>query len=1108
MPRRLRIDDLPSIAVPEAPALSPDGRRVAYALRTLNVDDDRIERALWIVDTEGGEPRRLTAGPDDSAAAWSPDGSQLAFLCAEGEGPAQIFTLSLEGGEPEGRTSLALGAGTPRFSPDGTRIAFSAPVDPAGGDEAAPIVSSRLDYQSDGSGFIGTARKHLHVLQLESGACQQLTDGDWHAGEPAWSPDGTRLAFPAATAGDRDLTLRTPVYRVAADGSEPPVLVGLEHGAAGPVTFTPDGSALLVVGMERELVGHSRLLRVPLDGGPVVDLAASLDRNVMPGGTGYAGGLPQVTGSTVVFCIRDRGCTHLYAVPLAGGEPRPLVSAEDVVIVGLSVVGGAAAVVRATPGSFGEVALVDLEEGQTRVLATHALEGVEPFPRVSREFTISDGTVVQGWLVRDPEAPKPGPLLLDVHGGPHNAWNGAADDVHLYQQDLAARGWTVLLLNPRASDGYGEAFWTATHRAWGEVDAPDFLEPIDQLVADGTADPERLAITGYSYGGYTTCYLTSRDGRFRAAAAGGVVSDLRSMAGTSDIGRYLSELELGGDHWELADRYAAMSPLDGVDQVGTPTLVYHGAADVRCPVGQAQQWFAALRQRSVPTELVLYPGAAHLFQFDGRPSHRLDYCRRVRDWIDAYAGSASRPARRPAEREHWQRRLETLAARHRVPGAVLGILRVRPDRDDELTLAATGVLHEGTGVETTADSVFQVGSITKVYTATLALQLVDEGALELDAPVRKVLPELRLRDTEAAGGVTLRHLLTHTSGIDGDVFTDTGRGDDCLERYVEVLAQAAQNHPLGATWSYCNSGFSLAGRMVETVTGGTWDAALRTRLLEPLGLTHTTTLPEEALLHRAAMGHVSEGGEEPKPAVQWGLPRSAGPAGLITASAADVLAFARLHLTGGLAPDGTRLLSEEGAAAMTSLQAELPDRHTLGDSWGLGWIRYGWDGRRLIGHDGNTIGQSAFLRLLPDEGLAVTLLTNGGNARDLYEELYRELFAELAGVELPAPFGPPSDPPTVDIAPFVGTYEREGNRVEVLPGDGRPLLRWTTTGPLAALVPEPVHEYPLVAVSDRVFAIREPHEQSWSAVTFYELDGGQRYVHAGGRATPLVGSVR
>jgi dipeptidyl aminopeptidase/acylaminoacyl peptidase len=1112
--RRLCIDDLLSIAVPEAPALSPDGSQVVYVLRTQNEEEDRPERALWRVSTAGGEPRQLTRGPADAAPAWSPDGSRIAFL-RKHEDAAQLFLLAADGGEPEQLTHLPLGAGAPHFSPDGTRIAFSAPVDPlaAGGEDAEarnrrllePIVTERLDYQWDGSGLLRTPRAQLHVVDLESRDCRQLTFGDANAGDPAWSPDGRRLAFSAAAAPDSDLTLRaTPFVIDAGGGASSPEPAGLTDGFAGTVTWTPDGSALLVAGTLGPPVGHTRLLRVPLDGGPVADLAGALDRNVMTGGPAYPGAHPQVTGDgqTVLFCIRDRGCTHLYAVPLAGGEPRPVVTGEDVVVSGVSLVGTRAALVRATARSFGEVALVDVAGGEPTLLAEHPLEDVEPFVRTSREFTISDGTVVHAWLVADPDAPRPAPLLLDVHGGPHNSWNGAADEVHLYHQELAARGWCVLMPNPRGSDGYGQDFWNAALAAWGQADAPDFLEPIDQLVAEGTADPGRLAITGYSYGGFTTCFLTSRDGRFRAAAAGGVVADLRSMAGTSDAGHFLSEHELGGRFWDQPG-FEALSPLSQIDQVRTPTLIYHGTADVRCPLGQAQQWHTALRERGVTSELVLYPESSHLFPFDGRPSHRLDYNRRVRDWVDEHAGMASPRAR--VDRARWERRLQTLAERHRVPGATLGILRVRPGRDDELVVAASGVLNKDTGVESTADSVFQIGSITKVWTATLALQLVDEGKLDLDAPVQRVLPELRLSDAEAAGAVTLRHLLTHTSGIDGDVFTDTGRGDDCLERYVERLAGAAQNHPLGATWSYCNSGFSLAGRVIEKLTGGTWDAALRTRLIEPLGLEHTGTLPEDALRHRAAMGHVAEGGAEPAPAHAWGLPRCAGPAGVIWASAADVLAFARLHLSGGLAPDGSRLLSESSAAEMAALQAELPDRFTLGDSWGLGWIRYEWDGRRLIGHDGNTIGQSAFLRVVPDEGLAITLLTNGGNARDLYEELFRELLAELADLDMPHALAAPDGPVTVDVTPFLGTYERAGARIDVLNGDGGARLRLTATGSLAELTEEPVRELPLVAVTDRLFVVREEHEQTWTPVTFYELDGGRRYVHFGGRATPRVG---
>ncbi len=1117
MTRRQRIDDLTTFAVPEQPAVAPDGSQIAYVLATIDADADRTVRTLWRVGAVAGEPAQLTRGKSDSAPAWSPDGARIAFLRAE-DGPAQVWALPAAGGEPEQLTTLPLGAGPPAWSPDGSRIAFTAPADmdaAAGEDKkararraAAPIVADRLNYQSDGAGLLRTVRNHVHVVDMATRQCRQVTSGDWHAARPSWSPDSSRLAFAATTPPDSDLTMGAPVYVLeVSDPAAQPELVGLPEGTGGRTTWTADGLALLVVGTVGRPVGHSGLLRVPLDGGQVTNLAGPLDRNVMPGGPAYPGAPPQLAGDgqTVVFCVRDNGCSHAYAVT-RDGPPRPVVTGSGRVVGGLSVAGGTLAVVLATPTSYGEIVTVDLGTGEETVRTSHgaSLDDMEFFAREEREFEISDGTTVHGWLIRDPAAARPQPLLLDVHGGPHNAWNGAADPVHVYHQELAARGWAVLLVNPRASDGYGERFFNAALGGWGQADARDFLEPIDTLVAEGLADPGRLAVTGYSYGGFMTCYLTSRDDRFAAAVAGGIVSDLVSMAGTSDGGHHISEFELGGQPWAEQAAYAAMSPMAQVTNVRTPTLILHGAADVRCPIGQAEQWHTALYERGVPTKLVLYPDASHLFILDGKPSHRIDVNRRVVEWVEQYAGDAAGPRRPSIDAAHWQRRLAVLADRHRVPGAALGILRVSQGRDDELVELAYGVLNKETGVEVTSDSLFQVGSISKAWTATVVMQLVDEGLLDLDAPIADVLPELRLADPDVTKQVTMRHLLTHTSGIDGDVFTDTGRGDDCVEKYVARLGEAGQNHPLGATWSYCNSGFALAGRVIEKLTGGTWDKAMRDRIFSPLGLEHTVTLPEEALLHRAAVGHVSEGTGEPARAGIWSLPRSLGPAGIICSTPADVLSFARLHLAGGLAPDGTRLLSEASAAAMAGMHADLPDKHTLGDSWGLGWIRFGWDGRRLIGHDGNTIGQSAFLRLLPGEGLAVTLLTNGGSTKDLYQDLYREIFAQLADVDMPRPLSPPATAVEVDARPYAGVYERAGARLEVLVSGDGPVLRTTVTGPLAELTPDPVQEYVMVAVEPGLFVVREPRSQTWTPVTFYELRTGEKYLHYSVRATPKV----
>ncbi len=414
------------------------------------------------------------------------------------------------------------------------------------------------------------------------------------------------------------------------------------------------------------------------------------------------------------------------------------------------------------------------------------------------------------------------------------------------------------------------------------------------------------------------------------------------------------------------------------------------------------------------------------------------------------------------------------------------------------------MLNRATGVEVTPDALFQIGSITKVWTATLVMQLADESSIGLDEPVVSQLPGFRVADPDVTRTVTPRHLLTHTSGIDGDVFTDTGRGDDCLARYVDGLAEVGQNHPLGATWSYCNSGYSLLGRLVEHVTGMTWDAALRERLIEPLGLEGTVTLPEEAILHRVAVGHVGEPDEEPWPTTTWIPPRSAGPAGLICARVADVLAFARLHLEGGTASDGTRVLSAAALEAMQREESRLPDPYSLGDSWGLGWIRFGWGEERLFGHDGSTIGQAAFLRVLPSHGLAVSLLTNGGHATDLFQELVREVFAELGGVEMQQPVRPSATAIELDPSRYVGLYERMGVTTDVFDRGKGLTLRSTLTGAFADLVPEPVHEYALEPVEPDVFAMRPPGFTTWAAVTFYALDDGARYVHYGARANPRV----
>ena len=607
------------------------------------------------------------------------------------------------------------------WSPDGDRIAFTSAVDPTDG--TGPLASSGVDYQADGAGMFGAVRSQLHLLDLRRpGDCRQLTDGD-HAGQPAWSPDGSTLAFTRKVGADSDLTFRTAVHLLDVDDPKAePRVVAFEDGIAGTVSYAANGQSLLVVGHLGLSLGHAHLVSVPLDGGAPVDLTRHLDRNVMPGGPAYPGARPVETDDgRLLFAIRDRGCSHLW------DERGPILAGDGRVVSGLSVAGGTAVVALATPTSYGEIVALDLASGAETVLTDHGLADVELFVREERTFTISDGTEVQAWLVRDPERQGPLPLLLDVHGGPHNAWNAAADEMHFYHQELAAKGWAVLLVNPRGSDGYGEAFYDGVQGAWGVADHLDFLEPIDTLVAEGLADPERLAVTGYSYGGFMTAWLTAHDDRFKA-------------------GRRRRDRQRPGQRVRRQRRRRADGPLRARRRaLGRPRGLRRDVADhPRRLRGDPDPRAARQGRPHLPGRPG--PAVAHLAARPRRPDRagalpgRLARLHPARPALAAARlrppgrrlGRAVRRARRsPAPRPR------PLAAPPRGAGGEAPRARrpARHPRDgDDLVEAAYGVLNKRTGQPATTDSVFQIGSISKVWTATVVMQLIDEGRIDARHP--------------------------------------------------------------------------------------------------------------------------------------------------------------------------------------------------------------------------------------------------------------------------------------------------------------------------------------------------------------------------------------
>src|ERR1700677_2719411 len=443
---------------------------------------------------------------------------------------------------------------------------------------------------------------------------------------------------------------------------------------------------------------------------------------------------------------------------------------------------------------------------------------------------------------------------------------------------------------------------------------------------------------------------------------------------------------------------------------------------------------------------------------------------------------------------NWTTRLRDLATEARVPGATLGIWS-----DEQGVLAAHGVLNRRTQVPVTGDSLFQIGSITKIWTTTMIMQLIDEGLLSLDMTVADALPGIRLGTADIGAQVTVWHLLTHTSGIDGDIFTDTGRGDDCIERYVDELAAAPSTFGVGAAYSYCNSGFVLLGRIIEVLDGQSWDESLRERLTGPLALTHTVTLPEEAILYRAAVGHHADG----TATHVWGLPRGFGPAGLITATASDLLTFARLHLDGGIAPDGKRLLSEAAVSAMQQPQAAIPDFAMPGAAIGLGWRLNDWGGQTVVGHDGDTVGQSAYLRIDPEARVAACLLTNSAESGALFRELFNEVFGSLVGVTMPAVPCPGALALDVDLDldRHAGRYERTSRRFDVSVRDGQLHVILTMTGNLADLTnsePEELILHPADSSGSRLL-MRSPDDEPWVPLSFGQLADGTPYLFLSGQ---------
>ncbi|MEU0879469.1 serine hydrolase domain-containing protein [Lentzea sp. NPDC005914] len=404
--------------------------------------------------------------------------------------------------------------------------------------------------------------------------------------------------------------------------------------------------------------------------------------------------------------------------------------------------------------------------------------------------------------------------------------------------------------------------------------------------------------------------------------------------------------------------------------------------------------------------------------------------------------------------------LAELVQRHTVPGAQVAVLA-----NGEIEEHAAGVLSLRTRIETTTDSVFQIGSITKIWTSTLAQKLVNEGVLDLDCPIHHYLPNLELVE-----GITARHLLTHTSGIDGNHFTETGMDDSAVARFVATLTPADQLFPPGAMFSYSNTGFAVLGRLIEVLRDKPFHDVLREELVTPLGLQTVSTNAYEAILHRAAVGHEQTDGVL-NPVKTWALAYSNSPGGAqLAMSAHDLLTFIRLHFT--------------DFAELREPQVPVPP-NVSAPHWGLGWMLYG-DG--VVGHTGTTIGQKAFLRVVPEKQVAVAVLTNGLGGAPLAHEVMTHTLRDLVGVETPPRLTPPPDPEPVEDW-MHGTYRGTKGNYTISEEDGSAFLTYTSRD---------IHDRAEIVRFDEASIItKEPDFGTHYVLTFVGRDetGRAKFLH-------------
>jgi dipeptidyl aminopeptidase/acylaminoacyl peptidase len=625
-----------------APVVSPDGQWVAYTVTTSDSAADRRNTDIWMVSWDGQRRVQLTSSPDgESSPRWSPDNRYLSFLSSRGDAEkgAQLWLLDRVGGEGLRVTDLRQGIEDYEWAPDGTRLVLvvkdpdpdSAPKGD-GKKPPKPIVIDRWDFKRDYQGYLTRRRNHLYLFDLATRSLQQLTTGDMDDRSPAWSPDGQRIAFSSKRAPGAERTLNWDLWVVEARPGATPVQLTTFPGEDDRPVWSPDGRTIAYLQSGDPAYYayiHDRVAVVPAAGGPARVLTEALDRPASR---------PHWTpdGRAIRFLLEDDREAHVARVDVASGRVERLTSGQRA-FAGLAANGaGRMAALAGTDHEPYEVAAFD--GGVARRLTGHndsLMAAVRTGPVERLTSRSRDGTVVHSLLYLPPWH-QPGrryPLALHIHGGP---FAQEQHDFDAMRQIFAARGYAVLTVNYRGSSGRGEAFSKAIYADWGNKEVVDLLGAVDQAVAAGYADPARMVLGGWSYGGILTDAVIATDTRFRAGVSGAGSALFHTMYGTDQY-TYQYETELGPP-WRTPELWQKVShPFFNAERIRTPTLFMGGERDFNVPITGSEQMYQALRTLGIDTELVVYPG---MFHGPSAPSQRLDILRRYLGWWEKYVPPA------------------------------------------------------------------------------------------------------------------------------------------------------------------------------------------------------------------------------------------------------------------------------------------------------------------------------------------------------------------------------------------------------------------------------------------------------------------------------------